>query len=418
MSHGRADRAPGCRPAAGCATLEGMRRVLSAPGVLAVFGASAVARLPMGAMPLLLVLNTQHVTGSYAKGGLATAVNALALGLSNPVLARLVDRRGQRLVLVAGAPVAAAAIAGLAVLPSSAPLGAIVALAVVAGAAQPPIGACMRSLWPALLGDRDAQHAAYALEAAVLEIVYICGPLLIVAGIGSWSIPAAMLACAAFLLAGTLAFARQPASRGWLPHQMAERDMAGALRGPGVIVLIAVFALCGLGVGAVEVAVPATLDGMGHRNLSGVVLGCWGVGSMLAGFAVARTRSAPNPPRRLASLLVAWGMAHALVGAAGTPLLVAVLLLVAGAAIAPTFVVANGMLGGLSPPGTLTEAFTWTSTGMTAGVAAGSALAGVVVDAASPGAALAVLGLGAVAGALVVRASADGALAPLETAQA
>ena len=105
----------------------------------------------MGAIGLLLVLHTQALTGSYAAGGLAAGAYALALGLSNPVLGRVADRRGQTLLLRAGAPVAAAAIVAVALLPAGAPQGAIVACAVVAGLAQPPVGACMRALWPTLL---------------------------------------------------------------------------------------------------------------------------------------------------------------------------------------------------------------------------------------------------------------------------
>ena len=102
---------------------------------------------------------------------------------------------------------------------------------------------------------------------------------------------------------------------------------------------------------------------------------------------------------------------------AGTPAVLALLLLAAGATIAPTFVVANGMLDGLAPPGTIAEAFTWTSTGMAAGFAAGSALAGLLVESASPAAALAALGGGGVIGGLVVRAAAAGPLrAPAATA--
>ena len=88
-----------------------MRDVLRAPGALSLFAASCVARLPMGALGLLLVLHTQQLTGSYAKGGLATGAYAIALAVSNPALARVVDRRGQTLVLRIGAPLAAAAIA-------------------------------------------------------------------------------------------------------------------------------------------------------------------------------------------------------------------------------------------------------------------------------------------------------------------
>ena len=82
----------------------------------------------------------------------------------------------------------------------------------------------------------------------------------------------------------------------------------------------------------------------------------------------------------------------------------------AGASIAPTFVSANGMLDDLAPAGTITEAFTWTSTGIAIGIAAGSTLAGALVDTASPAVAMAALGAGGVLAALVVRAAATGPL--------
>lgn len=387
-----------------------MRAVLRTPGVFSLFAASCVGRLPMGALGLLLVLHTEQLTDSYAKGGLASGAYALGLGFSNPMLARVVDRRGQTLVLRIGAPLAAAAVVVLAVLPDGAPLGVIVVAAAAAGISQPPMGACMRALWPVLVEDPDRRHAAYSLEGTVIEVVYICGPLLIVAGIGSWSTPAAMIACAAALVVGDYAFSAHPVSRTWHPHADVERDLTGALRGQGVRVLVAVFALCGVAVGAVEVTVPAALDGMGHRELTGVLLGLWGLGSMFAAIAVAQLGAAPDPPRRLALALVAWGASHAALGAAGAPIVLAVLLFVAGASIAPTFVIANGMLDGLAPRGTITEAFTWTSTGMVAGAAAGSAIAGAIVEAASAGVAMALLGGGGVVAAFVVRAAAAGPL--------
>jgi MFS family permease len=387
-----------------------MRDVLRAPGALSLFISSCVARLPMGALGLLLVLHTQQITGSYARGGLASGAYAIALGLSNPLLARVVDRRGQTAVLRVGAPLAAAAIVALALLPDGAPLGAILIAAAFAGMFQPPVGACMRALWPVLLDGPERRHAAYALEGAVLEIVYICGPVAIVAGIGSWSTAGALIACATFLLVGDLVFSSHPVSRAWHPHRERARDLTGALRGSGVRVLLAVFALCGLAVGAVEVVVPAALDATGNRELTGLLLGVWGVGSMLAGLAIGRAGVAADAPRRLTLMLVAWGVAHAFIGASGEPLALALLLLIAGATIAPTFVCANAMLDDLAPPGTLTEAFTWTSTGISVGIAAGSAMAGVLVEAGSPAFAMAVLGTGGVLAALLVRATAAGPL--------
>src|SRR6476620_1173170 len=233
-----------------------------------------IARLPMGALGLLLILHTHALTGSYARGGLAAGVNALALGVSNPMLARVIDRRGQTLVLRVGAPVAATAIAAIALLPDSAPTALIIACAAISGAAQPPIGSCMRALWPTLVDGPDARHVAYSLEGVALALVYICGPVVIVAGIGSFSIAAALLACAVTLLVGDVFFSTRRASRDWLPTARGpERDLSGPLRAGGVRLLVAVFALSGLAVGAVEVVVPASLDAMGHRELTGLLLG-------------------------------------------------------------------------------------------------------------------------------------------------
>ncbi len=368
----------------------------------------------MGAIGLLLILHTEALTGSYARGGLAAGVYALALGVSNPALARTVDRRGHALVMRVGAPISAAAVIAVALLPDSAPGGLVVACAAIAGAAQPPVGACMRALWPSLVDGADARHAAYALESAALELVYICGPVVIVAGIGSWSLQAALLVCAGTELAGNLAFSAHPASRGWTPAERdGGRDLFGALRGGGVRVLIGVFALCGLAVGAVEVVVPASLEAMGHRDLTGLLLGVWGVGSLVAGVVTGRMGAPSDAKRRLALLLALWGATHAAVAAAGAPWTLALTLILAGASIAPTFIVANTMLDGLAPAGTMTEAFTWTVTGLTAGIAAGSTLAGLLTDTASPAVAMAVLGCGGLLAAVVVRGAT--ALAPART---
>ena len=389
-----------------------MLAVLRLPGVRSLFAFSCIGRLPMGALGLLMILQTHELTDSFASGGLVAAAYIISLGVSNPALARVVDRTGQALVLRAGAVVSASGMAAFALVPGDAGIPPLIACAAVAGAAQPPMGACMRSLWPVLAPGADLRHSAYALEGAAGEIIYILGPVAIVGGIGAWSLQAALLACALAVLVGDVLFSLHPASRGWRPPEHAERHLLGALRGPGVRVLVAVFALCGLAVGAVEVAVPATLEPLGREKLTGLLLGLWGGGSLLTALVVARAGAASDPTRRLTALLVAWGAAHAALALAAGPVSLGALLLLAGASISPVLVYANGMLDHLAPAGTLAEAFTWTTTGLTAGMAIGAALAGVLAEHASPSAAFAVLGGGGVLAAAIVRATAQGALRP------
>src|SRR3954454_8337660 len=112
---------PAEQASSGFAYLEPVIGVLRSPGVLPLFLASCVARLPMGALGLLLVLHTRDLTGSYARGGLARGGYPLGLRVSAPLLARLVDRHGQTAVLRVGALVEGGAIAAVALLPDDAP---------------------------------------------------------------------------------------------------------------------------------------------------------------------------------------------------------------------------------------------------------------------------------------------------------
>jgi MFS family permease len=50
----------------------------------------------MGALGLLLILQTHALTARSRRGGLVAGSYTLALGFSNPVLARIVDRAGRR----------------------------------------------------------------------------------------------------------------------------------------------------------------------------------------------------------------------------------------------------------------------------------------------------------------------------------
>ena len=74
------------------------------------------------------------------------------------------------------------------------------------------------------------------------------------------------------------------------------------------------------------------------------------------------------------------------------------MLLVAGAAIAPTYACVYAMVDRAAPAGTVTEAFAWLATAAGVGAAVGAAAAGALADHAGPQAAFALAGAaGAVA---------------------
>ena len=148
-------------------------------------------------------------------------------------------------MLTGGALVCAAALSAFAALRPGASLAAVLPCAIVSGAAMPPIGACLRTLWPKLLGDPARVHAAFAFESAVLETTYIAGPVLIAGAIGAWSTSASALTCALLVVGGTLVFVTAEASRAWRGGGPTS-GRGGALRAPGVRTLAVVFVLIGV----------------------------------------------------------------------------------------------------------------------------------------------------------------------------
>jgi MFS family permease len=377
-----------------------MSAIASAPGAFRVFAISIVARLPLTMLSIGLLVHARHLTGSFASAGVVTGAYAVSLGVGGPLLGKLVDRRGQTAVLVAGAGVAAPLLGAVAVMPVGTSAAVLVALACGIGLASPPIGACVRTLFPRLLDDPAAVRAAYATDASASELTWIAGPPLALGLGAAWSTGGALAFAGLVLIASTLAFALQPASRAWRPDPpTGPRPRGGSLQTPAMRTLVMVLVAVGLLFGAVEVAVTAATDALGSTAAAGPLLGVWGAGSLVGGLLASRLGGGAHGPTGLPLVLVALTVGHlALTAAAGSVIVLAAVLLVAGAAIAPTYATVYGMVDAAAPAGTVTEAFAWLGTAIAIGAAVGSAAAGSLADHAGPVAAFALAGAsGAVA---------------------
>src|SRR5215213_7605905 len=172
--------------------------LLSTPYVRPMLALSVLARLPLGINALAIVLLMRHEGYSFSAAGAAAGAVAIGTGGSSPVISRMIDRRGQRAVL---APLALAHAASLgaivAVALGHAPVAAVIAAGLAAGIAFPPIGSVMRPLWPRLLADRvELLTTAFALDAVIVEMAFVSGPLL-TAAIVALTSPAPALALSA-----------------------------------------------------------------------------------------------------------------------------------------------------------------------------------------------------------------------------
>src|SRR4051794_24269269 len=230
-----------------------MTAIASSRSARHVLVLSIVARLPLTMLGIAVLVHAQHLTGSFAAAGAVSGAYAVALGAGGPLLGGVVDRRGQGAVLLGSATASAALLLAIVALPAGAPFALLVGLAAGLGLATPPVGACVRTLLPALLPDPAAVRAAYAVEASAVELTWVSGPPLALALGVLWSPGAALALGGLALLAATVAFARQPASRAWRPEVAASRPRGGSLGAPAVRTLVLVLAAVGVLFGAVEV---------------------------------------------------------------------------------------------------------------------------------------------------------------------
>jgi MFS family permease len=386
-----------------------MASITSTPAALRLLGLSILGQLPLTTFSIMLLLQTQHLTGSFAAGGVVTGVYAMSVGAGGPVLGRLSDRRGQTGVLIASAVVATAALCATALLPVGAPAAVIVGLAAAAGVATPPVGACTRTLFTAVLPDRQAVQSAYAVEATASELAWVCGPPLALAVGALLSDGAALTAGAVVLLAATVGLAVQPASRGWRPAMTSRPRGGGSLRAPAMRTLVLVLVAVGVLFGAVEVGVTGAAERLGSTNIAAPLLALWGAGSLTGGVLAARFAAQQDSARDLVRLLGALAIGHtALAVAAGSAYSLGLLLFVAGAAIAPTYSTVYAIVDRVAPASTITEAFAWLETAVAVGGAIGAAMAGALMQAAGPPTVFAVAGATGLAVLLMARRLAAG----------
>src|SRR5215208_3178507 len=118
--------------------------VLRAPHVMPLLVASMLARLPYGLFALAAILYLADARGSYAVAGLVDGAFAIGAAVGTPWQSRLIDRLGQRQVLLPAALLDVTATGLLiALTESGAPTLALVACGLVGGLAVPNIGGAL-----------------------------------------------------------------------------------------------------------------------------------------------------------------------------------------------------------------------------------------------------------------------------------
>lgn len=355
--------------------------ILRSPYVAALVASALLARLPIGINALAVVLYLREQTGSFAIAGAVSGMLAAGSGIGAPVQGRFVDRIGARRVLVPLAFVHAVALGGIVGLAElGAPTVALLACGFVSGFAIPPTSSVLRSMWSDLVEPRLHQ-AAYALDSTMIELIFISGPLL-TAAIAYVASPAgALIISAVAVVTGTTIFTALPPTRHVEPETQQERKrLLGALHSPGVRTLVLISLPTGIGIGILEVGIPAFSRAEGAAATAGILLAIWSFGSLVGGLLYGTLPRKAGLYRTHLIVGAVLPLTLLPLAAATSVWMMALLVIPAGCCIAPLLATRNELVGGVAPPGMRTEAYTWPITAFVGGIAIGAALAGALVE--------------------------------------
>ncbi|MBD8606571.1 MFS transporter [Aeromicrobium sp. CFBP 8757] len=354
--------------------------VLGLPGA-ALFSFTALwSRLPLSMAGLGIVLLVNERTDSFREAGVMSAVYVLSAAAFAPWQGRLADRFGQGAVLwVVGATYAAGIAAFLVAIEAdwSAPWPH--ACAALAGLATPQTGSMVRARWTHAIDERTQLNTAFSIEAVSDEVVFIVGPVLVTFLTFQVADYAGLACAAAAALLGSWAMALQ---RSTAPPAGRRRTRTGpAINWLGLWPLVAVSVGLGIIFGSAEVIIAAFTEEQGRKGAAGAVLAVWAAGSLVAGVAVGALPQAPDPRRRLRLSILVLGVLFAPMALLTSIPLLALGMFVGGFMISPSLIALVHLVEQEVPASRLTEALTWTTTGMSVGIAPGAAAVGAVIDA-------------------------------------
>lgn len=380
----------------------GYRGVLRLPGMRSLTVVAFLARIPATAAPFALTLHVVLGLGlGYGPAGLLAAATTVGMGIGAPLLGRLVDARGLRTMLVIAT---AATLAFWATAPYLGYRWLLVGAFVGGVLALPVFSLVKQSL--AVLVPEPQRRAAFAVDAMSVELSYILGPatgtlvaLTVSTTAALWMVGGGLtLACLALLVLDppTRSTAPQPAARTDIssePGHAARTGTRRRLRRPHWLdrrlgaALLASGAAVGVLFGS-ELAVIASLQAGGEAAWIAAVNAVWCLASLAGGYMYGAARRGLPLPLLVAGL----GLATMPVALGGAWWTFALLLVPAGMLCAPSLTASADVITRLAPEHARGLVTGLQASAMTLGTAVATPLSGAVIDAASPAAAILVVG--------------------------
>ncbi|MFJ4890039.1 MFS transporter [Streptomyces sp. NPDC088788] len=392
------------------------RSLLRTPGAAAFFLPASLGRVGVAMTSLSIVWLVHSHTGTFSSASLVTGAFAVSEALGAPQLARLVDRFGQTRVLPPSLLAHAVAVAFLlSLVAADADDTLLIVGGVLVGGSVPQLGAMSAARWAALLRpDRAAElPTAFALESIINAGAFLVGPTLVSALAATGHAVAGLVLAATLSVFGGLFLATR---RDTAPATAVEDAEHGQRRGQllcaPVLLLMGLNLAIGIFFGAMQVSVTGFAVEWGAPGAAGPIFAASSCSGLLAGWLYGLRRWRTAPPGQLVAATSVLSLGAMLLFTVGSPLGLALVVIVTGAAIPPLLVLFPVFTEATVDHAVLTQAFAWLGAAGAAGSAAAAALSGWAIDSFGPRSGFAVtataaaaMSLQSAAGLRVLRAS-------------
>ncbi len=330
---------------------------------------------------------------SYAAAGGVAAAMTAGMALGGPLLGRMIDWRGPRIVLRVTVVLQVAFWLSVPIMP----YGILLVAAFAAGLLLVPASLVTRQAIAAMT-TAGQRRAAFALESVQGELSYMVGPPIVILcaakvspGVVAWGVGAAIVAGGAGIAL------LNPPLRAEAAADTVGRPRRREWLGPDMIaVLVMAFGVTML-LSGTDLAIVATLEEAGQVSWAAVVVAVYGVASVGGGL-VYGALPRPLPTWLLLGLL---GLATIPAGLAHDWPWLCVAGVGAGLLAAPTLSTVADAVSRLAPAGVRGEATGLQSSALSAGFALGSPIVGGAIDLSVPAGGFAAAGLAGLAAALI-----------------
>ncbi|MBB2911955.1 MFS family permease [Streptosporangium becharense] len=367
--------------------LDPYRRLLGIPGVRSLLLVGMFARIPSTAVAITLTLHVvEELRLGFGAAGLVTAAATAGMAVGSPLAGRVVDRRGLRPVL------AVTTLAQLAFWATAwaMPFPVLLVAAVPAGLLSLPVFSVIRQCLAALV-PVEQRRIGFSLDSVIVELSYMAGPALAVAGVTFiGSVPTMGLVAVGLVASGTTLFVLNPPIRS--AAELKEPAVKVSWRQwltPALFGLLGMTAAATFVLAATELALVATMKQAGDTAWVGFAIALWCAYSLLGGLVYGML------PRGLSPLVLvaAMGLLTVPVGLVGGDwhwLILA--LLPAGMLCAPALSSTVDTVSRWVPAGARGEAMGLHGTALLIGGGVAAPIAGAIIDGHGPGWAFAFAG--------------------------